>query len=88
MAIHLHATPPPGGRPITQHALYNACWRGELPAEALDTNTREHLVYDLWLHGWTDTEIAAHTSMTTYTAARIRARLGLAPHHARKEAAA
>lgn len=88
MAIHLHAAEPPSGRPLPAQKVYNACYRGELPAETLDTAAREHLVYDLWLKGWTDVEIATHTSMTLYTTARIRARLGLAPHRARKEAAA
>ncbi|WP_027947189.1 hypothetical protein [Amycolatopsis taiwanensis] len=88
MAIHLHTTEPPGGRPITAQELYNACWRGELPAEVLRAADRERLVEDLWDQGWTDVEIATHTRMTTYTTARIRTRLRLAPHHAQKEAAA
>ncbi|SDZ51552.1 hypothetical protein SAMN05216215_108740, partial [Saccharopolyspora shandongensis] len=37
--------------------------------------------------GWTDPQIAAHCRMTTYTTARIRDRLRLAPNHPRKEAA-
>jgi hypothetical protein len=34
----------------------------------------------LWKRGWTDAEIASHTLMSTYTTARIRSRLRLAPH--------
>jgi hypothetical protein len=88
VAIHLHTQPPPGGRPITAQQLYNACWRGELPAEVLDTADRELLVTELCSLGWTDVEIATHTRMTTYTTARIRTRLGLEARPAQKEAAA
>lgn len=52
---------------------------GELPAEALDQRDRERLVYDLWAAKWSDVEIATHTRMSTYTTARIRRDLGLAP---------
>ena len=90
-----HPTEPPSGRPnplpLAIQRLRAACWRGEEPAEALtliDPGGVDHLVYDLWLQGWTDVEIATHTSMTTYTTSRIRERLGLAPHQAWKEAAA
>lgn len=92
MAIYLHATPPTTGRPdispIARQRLYAACWRGDQPAEVLDTADREHLLYDLWRQGWTDAEIATHTRMTTYTAERIRTRLGLRANRARKGAAA
>ncbi len=55
-------------------------WRGDLPAEALSTRGREELVYELHARAWTDSEIAAHTRMSTYTTARIRDRLGLTPN--------
>jgi len=48
-----------------------------VPAEALPPADRERLVGELWAAGWTDVEIATHTHMSTYTTARIRARLGL-----------
>lgn len=67
------AAPAPGTSPT----LYRACLAGQEPAEALDRADRQHLVYDLWRLGWTDAEIATHTRMSTYTAARIRARIGL-----------
>lgn len=67
--------------------LYQLCWDGVLPAEVLDTKERGRLVSDLWGHGWTDAEIAAHTLMTTYTTARIRAQLGLAVRTNEKEIA-
>lgn len=71
-------TPPrPDITPMSRARLRAACWRGELPAEVLDPAEREQLVCDLWGAGWTDAEIATHTCMTTYTAARIRERLGL-----------
>ncbi|MFI0469271.1 hypothetical protein ACH347_34795 [Saccharopolyspora sp. 5N102] len=53
---------------------------GEQPAEALSADARERLVYALHQQGWTDAEIAAHTRMTTYTTARIRDRLRIAPN--------
>ncbi|WP_158885039.1 hypothetical protein [Amycolatopsis anabasis] len=53
------------------------CLRGELLAEELPTSGRELVV--AWLHaqGCTDTQTAQRTGMSTYTAARIRTRLGL-----------
>lgn len=87
MGRYYHLGEPPSGRPHTSpivvEQLRAACWRGDEPAEALapvDPGAVEHLVYDLWVQGWTDVEIATHTRMTSYTTARIRARLGLAPH--------
>lgn len=79
MPLKLHNGSPTSERTpwARRQQLYETCWRGELPAEVLDTAAREHLLYDLWRQGWTDADIAAHTRMTTYTAARIRARLGL-----------
>lgn len=54
------------------------CLVGELLAEELSTAARELVVR--WLHaeGLGDAATAARTGMTTYTAARIRARLLLA----------
>ncbi|MBP2325355.1 hypothetical protein JOF56_005740 [Kibdelosporangium banguiense] len=53
------------------------CLRGDLLAEELSTTARELVV--TWLHraGLADREVASQTGMTTYTAARIRARLAL-----------
>jgi hypothetical protein len=53
------------------------------PAEVLPTEQRTQLVGGLVRAGLTDTEIAERLLMTTYTAARIRAALHLAPveHH-------
>lgn len=67
----------PGG-PAWQ---WKQCLAGEEPAEILSARDREDLVYVL-VHelGWTDREVAAHTRMTDYTAARIRDRLGLKPN--------
>lgn len=63
---------------------YQRALAGHEPAESLTTREREQLVRALWTAGMTDVEIATHTHLTTYTAARIRARLGLAAHQARK----
>lgn len=56
------------------------CLRGDLLAEELSPQGRELVV--TWLHqrGCTDRDTARRTGMTTYTAARIRVRLGLACH--------
>ncbi|MCS7484681.1 hypothetical protein ACFFQW_49180 [Umezawaea endophytica] len=53
-----------------------------LVAEELSTGARELVV--AWLHGrgLTDAQIATRTHLSTYTAARIRARLRLPAHHA------
>lgn len=67
--------------PWRQH--YLAALAGEIPAEALPTHVRHRLVARLHRSGWTDVEIATHTRMTTYTTARIRAGLGLAPNQPR-----
>jgi hypothetical protein len=53
---------------------------GVLPAEALTQEQRWRLVAELHRAGWTDREIAEHTFMTTYTAARIREGMHLAPN--------
>ena len=63
--------------PATRRRLYAACRAGNVPAEVLPPADRERLVGELWAAGWTDVEIATHTHMSTYTTARIRARLGL-----------
>jgi DNA-binding NarL/FixJ family response regulator len=56
------------------------CVRGERVAEELTTTARELVV--AWLHarGLTDTEVAERTRMSTFTASRIRIRLGLVAH--------
>lgn len=85
--MHGRPTPSRPALALTDAALRSACWRGDIPAEALSTEDREQLVYDLWAARWTDAEIATRTQMTTYTTARIRARLGLVPRSAQKGAA-
>jgi hypothetical protein len=80
-AVHGRRDPPrPDTSPQRRRALLSACWAGREPAESLEPADREQLVYELWALGWTDAEIAAHTRMSTYTAGRIRERLGLAPN--------
>jgi hypothetical protein len=78
--VHGRAVPgqPPPTAPIAYSRLLAACWNGDLPAELLQPGDRDQLIYDLWEAGWTDAEVATHTRLTTYTAARIRGRLGLA----------
>lgn len=63
---------------------YERALAGDIPADELPTSERAQLVAELHILGWTDADTAAHTRMTTYTTARIRARLGLRAHHARK----
>lgn len=53
---------------------------GTLPAEALTQRDREQLIHSLHQLGWSDVDIAEHTSLTTYSVGRIRDRLGLQPH--------
>lgn len=88
MGYRVHGRAVPGQPPPTQPILYRrltaACWNGGLPAELLQRGDRDQLIYDLWEAGWTDAEVAVHTRLTTYTAARIRARLGLAVRPLRK----
>lgn len=57
--------------------LWDLACAGREPAEVLDPLDREDLVWGLHGRGYTDTEIAVHTRMSTYTATRIRSRLGL-----------
>jgi hypothetical protein len=56
------------------------CLRGQLLAEELSTTARELVVAMAHARQWSDVTTASRTGMTTYTAARIRARLRLAPH--------
>jgi hypothetical protein len=78
--VSVRRTPPrPDTAPQQRRRVRRACWEGREPAETLSPRDRDELVYDLWCAGWSDTEIAAHTRLSTYTAARIRRRLGLAP---------
>lgn len=77
--------PPRRGQPpITDQTLYRKCLDGHEPAESLPQLERQRLVLILHNRGWTDTEIATHTRMTTYTTARIRARMRLTPNEAWK----
>lgn len=68
----------PVRRPRSGQLLWQACCQGREPAEALDQRDREDLVASLVEQGWTDTEIATLTRMSTYTTSRIRARLSFA----------
>ena len=56
------------------------CLRGELVAEQLTTSGRELVVAIAHARGLPDVAVAERTGMTTYTAARIRARLRLTAH--------
>lgn len=73
--------------PIVDRHLYAGCLGGQIPAEALSPPDRDRLVRLLHRRGWTDTQIAVHTFMTTYTTARIRSRLRLAPNSEQRGAA-
>lgn len=73
-----------GPVPLLPHAvrrrnreLWQACLRGQEPAESLSQRDREHLVAVLVSHSLSDLDIASHTRMTEYTTRRIRERLGL-----------
>lgn len=55
--------------------LWRACLLGKEPAESLDTRDREDLVAELMAQAWSLPEIAALTRMSTYTTARIAARV-------------
>lgn len=74
-------------RPMTDSLAWRLALAGEWPADALSTLDRQALVLVLHQRGWCDVEIASHTRMTTYTTARIRARLGLAVNTANGAAA-
>lgn len=71
------STLPPAPEQRAQYRTWRQCCAGELPAEQLSTRDREDLIAGLHALGWTDVDIASHTKQTTYTTARIRARLGL-----------
>jgi len=75
-------------RPVTDHQVYALCLAGHLPAEILPSGRRRLLIHELHTLGWTDLEIASHTRMTLYTAARLRDQLGLAPNAVASEAVA
>lgn len=84
---HRELTAAPTPRPRRSPTeLWDACSRGELPAELLPQRDREDLVWQLHELGWTDAEIATHCRMTTYTAGRILDRLGLEPNESRRSA--
>lgn len=78
-AIPYHITAPQL-RQRSDYRLWVKCWEGKEPAEVLSTRDREDLVWHLHEQSLTDVEIAGHTRMTLYTAARIRGRLGLRPN--------
>lgn len=61
---------------------YQAARLGTEPAEALTTSDRARLVSELHTRGWEDRRIAALTRISTYTTARIREQIGLAPRAA------
>lgn len=61
-------------------AQYVAALAGREPAEALHQSDRARLVAALHHRGLDDAQVAIRTRMTTYTAARIRASLGLPAH--------
>lgn len=69
-------------RHVDEPLRYAAARAGREPAEALTTHDRHRLVAELTARGWPDVRIAELTRMTTYTTARIRHRLGLAPNSA------
>lgn len=75
----------PTTRPVTGRAAYRACLAGERPAEALEPSMRERLVAELHHRGWSDSEIAAHTRLQTYTVGRICDRLQLKPNSSNKD---
>ena len=50
---------------------------GTLPAEALNQRERDALITHLHHLGWSDTDIAEHTRLSTYTTGRILDRLCL-----------
>lgn len=75
-------------RPVTDAEVYSLCLAGHLPAEMLPSGRRRALVVELHSLGWTDLEIAAHTSMSLYTTARLRDQLGLDAHAPAAEGAA
>jgi DNA-binding MarR family transcriptional regulator len=63
--------------PALSPVLFDLCRKGRQPAEVLPPADRDRLLRLLWKRGWTVTEIAAHTRLSTYTTARILDRLEL-----------
>ncbi|MPZ67354.1 MAG: hypothetical protein GEU83_18240 [Pseudonocardiaceae bacterium] len=89
MTVHGRPLPPrPDTRPLLRADLKARCWRGAEPAESLDPADRAQLLTELCAAGWTDTEIATHTRMSTHTTGRIREQLGLESNHHPREGAA
>lgn len=83
MRRRLTAPPdPPESR--SRYERWRKCCHGEVPAEALSARDREDLIAELHALRWSDVEIAEHTKLSTYTAARIRDRLGLTPNEGRR----
>lgn len=74
------STPVVAPQKRTPYAKWHRCCLGEFPAEALTPRDREDLISQLHGLGWSDVDIASHTRQSTYTTARIRERLGLAPN--------
>jgi DNA-binding NarL/FixJ family response regulator len=74
-------------RPFVDRIAWRLALDGQLPADALQTTDRQTLVLVLHQRGWSDVEIATHTRMSTYTTARIRERIKLAPNTSCKGAA-
>lgn len=75
---------PPMSASRSPRHVWERCCLGVEPAESLHPRDREDLVATLVERGWTDVEIAVLTRMTTYTAARIRDRLGLPANRPRR----
>jgi hypothetical protein len=80
-ALAIQPRPRPQRSP---ESLWDACCQGVLPAELLPQRDREDLIWQLHQLGWTDTEIAVHCRMSTYTVGRICDRLGLHPNEHRR----
>lgn len=67
----------PAMSPTTQWRHWCLALAGELPGEALRPKDSDRLLAELHGLGWTDAQIATHTSWSTYTVARMRDRLDL-----------
>lgn len=63
--------------PRSPQWLWDACCRGDEPAEALDWRDREDLVAQLLEAGWPLSVVAAHTRMSEYTTSRIAGRVAV-----------
>lgn len=77
---HRLRAPHPAMRTATVAHRVAECLAGRLPAEALPAAERDRVVAQLVREGLSDVSIAARLRQTTYTTARIRERLGLAPN--------